>query len=722
MCYPVPTEFHPDPMLIEPSLLKNDPNIKENKNKDCFEYPYDMTKYINNPQLRYQDSLTMAHIFDKLWFAYNKKENYNTKDYTDIPFQETFHGTRRCLNFLKSPREIFTYYFKMCQIQQPSCIYQILQSSIQIVIPFFSHIKAYIHNHIDVLPPISYCYSELDTIAGYPLAEHRSLNDDPHEWLSHDVKDLHNPQWWSNEIYTLLIKSQVTHRDVLISFYEFLHRPWLWVTDGSTSVSKLLLNGEKVKSKFGAALSLTPFELAGCVIHALNPKSCNIDIFIKPDERGFKRRLIANMDLGSYLIAAYIRYLIEWLDGPIPHWMTATTNAPKDLQVIELLRLSKTAMPLDESQFDHHLSRSAWAGFLRALDAIFPNNFGVHLFHVLFQNSLFFDRLTKTKGPWIKGMPSGLAITSLGNTLFNYVKQQAIISPVHYALGDDVLVFSDGYTIPQISQYYETFGAEVNVKKNWQSTHYAEYLHFLYCRHGRVGLPARIYGSLMYGLQFTDTTPLQRLNELTTMFKDFYDRAVLPFDVQLVSSDLSRAVSRTWAGFSSQVAKQWLHIPKAVNGFGLLPYIPKVFQVKNTKFKTEKYENALYQIPERRIPIESTWQIYPLKLTDSVYHTGNVYHMPPIENMQDWINRLNFEVAGIPKHIQQWATETIPLPEIDYISTSRMSSFASQWKYNAYPNLSGNILSRTTRFIKASLALADQVVSWLRLKSVFVYV
>lgn len=714
------TETNSDVQIIEPEILPIlDPEVEPDR---CHRYTYDMTAYINNHTLRLQDSKHMARVFDREWFLFSRNDKNRSTDYVDITFEESFHGTRRCLQFLHTPQEIFEYYFHMCSIEKPLCITQLLKSSLQIVVPFFSHMKAYIHNHIDELPPISYCYSELDTIAGYPEEANRALTDNPVDWLTNDVIDTHTPQWWANNITTLLLRSQIPRREPLISFYQFLCSPWLWVTDGASSISKLLLNGKKVRSKFGAALSLTPTELLASVIHAVNPKSINIDIFVKQDERGFKRRLIANMDLGSYLIAAYIRYLIEWLDGPVPHWMTATTNPNKDKEVIDLLRLKHTAMPLDESQFDHHLSRKAWLGFLKSLDFLFPNNFGVHLFHVLFQNSLYFDRVTNARGPWIKGMPSGLAITSLGNTLFNYVKQQAIISPIHYALGDDVLVFSDGYSLRQISKYYQTFGAEVNVKKNWQSSHYAEYLHFLYCTHGRVGLPARIYGSLMYGLQFKDVTPLQRLNELTMLFKDFYDRSVLKFNYDLVARDLSRAVSSRWAGFNSEVAKQWLHIPKALNGFGFLPYINKQFIVTNDTISKQHYENSLYQLPDKIVVQSSSWRIIPFKLNSAQYHTGNIFHMPPIQSMSDWIARLNFSVPGIPKVVQQYASETIPLPELEFISTSRMSAFAATLKYNAYPNISGSIVSRTTRFIKASQALADQVISWMRKYAIFVYV
>lgn len=718
MVKPVASEQHPSAELTDIHFYLTD----ESPEEGARQWPYDMTQYIKRPDLREKDSKYMARVFDKQWSRFKSDETKYSQDYLDIPFKETFFGVRRCLQFLKTPEDIIHYYFKMCQITMPNSIDDILNSSLRVVIPFFSHMKAYIHKHIDNLPPISYCYSELDTIAGYPKEEHRAQTDDSEQWLNEDVPDIHTSKWWADQIFTLLIRCQKINQDEpLMSLYQFLSKPWLWVTSGASAVSRLTLDGGKVRSKFGAALSLTTDELLGCVIHACSPKSTNIDIFIKPDERGFKRRLIANMDLGSYLIAAYIRYLLEWLDGVVPHWMTATTTPDLDVQVSQLLREGRTAMPLDESQFDHHLARAAWLGFLSAMDTIFPNNFGVHLFHVMFANSHFFDRSTNKHGLWTKGMPSGLAITALGNTLFNYIKQQAIISPIHFALGDDVLLFND-QSLEDISKYYESFGAELNPKKNWKSINYAEYLHFLYSKYGRVGLPARIYGSLIYGLKFKDVSPLQRINELTMMFKDFYDRAVLPFDEQLVAADLSRAVSSRWAGFSSVVAKQWLHIPKAVNGFGLLPYVYRSFDVKNTEYHTKYYDNNLYPLPPVREVSKSEWKITSLHLNQASFSCGNIFHLPKIETIEDWINSLNFTRPGISRTIQEYGMSQIPLPELPYVSTTRMALFAQMWKFNAYPNLSGSVVSRTTRFIKGSILLAQAVMQWMKDLNYVVYV
>lgn len=707
-----------EPTIVDyHDLLTQYQQISQNGNR----YSYDMTKYINNLQLRYQDSLTFAKIFttefDKFVATHEPDSNY-----VDLPFKDAFHGARRAFQFLHSPEDIFSFYFKLGKIVEPDCVPRLLKTSLQYVVPFFSHMKHFIHTHFDQLPPIAYMYAELDTIAGYPLQQYRALNDDPYKWLTEDVDDQHGAEWWSQQIQTLLYKSAHMSSKMLISFTQFVESPWLWVTNGATTVSKLVLDGQKVGTKFGAAVSLTSQELIDQVLHSLNPKVANIDIFIKPDERGFKRRLIANMDMGSYLIAAYIRYLIEYIDGPNPQWMTATTGPFLDAQVSNLLKQNQRSIPLDESAFDHHLSRNAWLGLIDALEHIFPHNFGVTLFNLLFHNSIYHDRESDTKGPWYKGMPSGLAITAIGNTIFNYIKQQTIESPVHFALGDDVLVFNEKIQLKDLEKYYSTFGAEVNANKNWESRKYAEYLHFLYTKHGRVGYPSRVYGSLIYALQFKDTSPLQRINELTQLFKDFFDRACVEFDFHLVAADLSRAVSSRWAGFSARVAEQWLHIPKALNGYGFLPYNNLGFTVVNDDIKEKYYSGQRIRLPRKIEIVKSHFKLYKYKLKDVTYHTGNELHLPPIENFEDWERMLNFDYPQYTHTEIKYASGPIPLPEMPYISTSRMSAFAERFKFNAYPNCHGNEITRTSRFILASLALSRIVSQFMIANDWLVYV
>lgn len=705
------------PVVLPPDLLT--PDLESSS------YEYDMTYYINNPQVRLKDSKLMSRIFDNLWLSFKKDTRNFQSDrqkYSSDEFELAFNGSRRCLQFLHSAQEIFSYYFKMTNLIEPSVTQDILHSPQYIVFPFFSKLKAFIHTHIDTLPPIAYCYMELDSIIGYPDEKYRSTDDDPQLWLNTITKDVHSDKWWYQNILFTLTRSRSKHdKDRLVGFYEFLASPWLWVTPGSSSISKLTLQDTKVKTKFGAALSLTTPELYSCVVHALSPKTNNLSIFIKPDEKGSKRRLIANLDLGSYLVAAYIRYLIEWLCGTNPSWMTATTNFRQDFKVIELLRNKKQSIPLDESKFDYHVSRQSWLGFIAALHSIFPNNIGVFFFEKLFHNTFFIDYRNNRKLQWLKGMPSGLALTSMCNTLFNYIKQQAIISPIHFALGDDALIFSDYYSLTYLSEYYRTFDAEVNPQKNWRSTNFAEFLHFLYCRHGRTGIPARIYSSLIFAKKYTDTDYLSRMNEIASLFKELYDRSLCPINEDLIAADLSRAVSHKWHGFDKQKALTWLHIPKAVNGFGLLPYQLYGFQSITKVTGSKKYNNALFSLPPVVVKEDQGFRFYKLRMNGAQFHTGSKLHLEPPKNIQQWIDRINFKDPLYSRKQLMFGPAIIPLPEIPFVSVNRMSQFASLYKYNAFPNCFGSALSRTTRFIIGSLQLAQLVIGQLRSENIYTY-
>lgn len=674
-------------------------------------YNYDMTHYIKYPEARTADAIVFNRIFDSLWKHFEDKD----ESYPDVPFQDTFNGNRRCLQFLHTPLEIFLYYFKLQKIPPPNSIPDILSSSIQKVVPFLSSIKDFYHKHIDSLPPIAYLYIELATIAGYPKEEMKNMSDNPVEWLSILNYDSHSPQWWSNQIYTVL-QSSAKPKEFL-SFEQFISSPWLWVTDGAAPSSRLFLDGKKVRSKFGAALSMDPKQLMLEVLNSIKPDTNNMQIFTKPDEKGFKRRLISNLDLGSYLIASYIRYLIESLCTSHPYWMTATTSFNADLNVINKLRNNETAIPLDESQFDHHVSRNAWLGFIGAMNTIFPNNLGVHLFIQLFENTYFIHDSNRYQ--WLKGMPSGLALTAMCNTLFNYVKQSHIHSDVHFALGDDALIFGD-YNLDTLSEFYNSFGSEVNPHKNWKSNQYADYLHFIYTKHGRVGVPARIYSSLIYAAKFTDSTPLQRINEITLLFKDFFDRSCLFPDENLIAADLSRAVSNKWARFNKEAALNWLHIPKAYNGFGLLPYTFKFFSTKDETVE-QKYSGNIYHLDPKHKIIRSTFQIRPVKVKRTKYVLCRQRPIK-IDSKKEWLDIINGRSSKYSRNQMQYMQETIPLPEIPFISDSRLSLIAKNLGYNAIANAHGSLLARTTRFMLASLDLAAQMVQQLKKLRIRVYV
>lgn len=74
---------------------------------------------------------------------------------------------------------------------------------------------------------------------------------------------------------------------------------------------------------------------------------------------------------------------------------------------------------------------------------------------------------------------------------------------------------------------------------------------------------------------------------------------------------------------------------------------------------------------------------------------------------------MNGDDIPVKGQFGRMALDIIPLPSIDFVSTSRMSSFAAMWGYNVYPNLRGRSDRVAARLVSASLKLVDFVRNWM---------
>lgn len=635
-------------------------------------------------------------------------QNHSVYDHSNSPWAAMFNGVRRALQHLQSPAQIVSHYFTLSNIATPSSIFKLLWILADDANSILTEWKQYVQRNIDDFPPWYTLYLGFESFPGYPKLDARPLTDDPFQWLTKMVEDQHDAQWWRLKFTTTFSRFVRGPHTLVLTLKEFLSSPWLWTTDGRSSESRLFFDDELVRSKFAAAVSIPPDDLEFLVYQALS-KHSDISVFVKPDEKGFKRRLIANPSLGGYLLAAYVRYVLEEALGSKPQFMTASTTPQQDMTIIRLLRGNNRAVPLDESAYDYHVSRQAWQGFVQFLLQTFEGNEGIELFSQYALNTFWTEG--KDEGPWLKGMPSGLALTSLLNTWINYIKQMQIDSPIHFALGDDVLVFptDSRLSIDLISQYYTTFGAEVNVSKNWQSHKFAEYLKYDYSRYGKTGIPARVYSSLMWALDTRVADAPSKLQELAELWKQFYDRSLLAMNESVVAADLSRAISARVAGFSASLAKSWLHSPRLHGGFGKLPYNNLTFRWKVTTRELQ-VTGAWIRIPRPNIVLSTELQLgtYHMNQGSSIA-VGSPYRLPPVTSVQDWERRLNREDLEVKGPFRDLALDVIPLPTVDFVSTATMSNFAHQYRFNVYAGLHGSWSAIASRLVRTSLLLASAV-------------
>lgn len=626
---------------------------------------------------------------------------------------------RRAARWLRTPEDILTQYFKFLQVDAKHWL-KLLDYPLSICLPLFKAIKTYIHTHYDQLGLAARYFVDIDSISGIPPNSLRTQSDDPYKWLTQSVKTEYTQAWWKQQFFTTFCDCAVRTPLEVLSFSDFVKARWLWVTEGASKFSKLYLDQTYVRTKFGAAVSLTDAELMGLVQNALHgTRDQQIGVFIKSDEASYKNRLIANVPLGGYLIAAYIRYLIESYCTAKPKFAKLMPTFGDKINIIDMIRSGYQIYPLDESAYDYHVTRESWLGFIDFMKEAFPNNRGVQYFEVLFNNTswIFNDK----QGKWLKGMPSGLALTSLLNSWMNYIKQLTIVpGHLNWACGDDVLAvpFDQDLTLQQIEEQYNKFGSETNAAKNWTSYRFGEYLRVLYSRNGTTGYPARIWGTLLFAYDMSFRAPIDRLNENTSIWKLLFDRLGLPMDEDMVVRDLVWAMWKVevfYLGqpkkFNKQIAKLWLHAFRVNGGYGKVPNNQLAFNWQFSEKKVAEYINSRIRLPR----VVSSWgnvkliiTPQPLK-TDVALYYGEPYSLPPIETEEEWIARLNREDLPDKGPFTSLVLDPIPLPVMDFVSIANMSQIAQQYGFNAYPNLHGSWITINSRLCLQSLKLVDHV-------------
>lgn len=652
------------------------------------------------------NNITFSHFKTSLPFEANKR-------LPSKPWKESFHGVRRALRNLRSPEDIINFYIKEANISP--LVSLLLYIPTNIMIPFMSYIKTLFHNNCDFLTDSWYKYLDLQNIAGYPVMEDRDMSDDPQLWLTDSVTSEYSADWWRQQFTQTYFSQNFISQPDILSYKEFVLSRWLWVTDGATRFSKATLDGELVKTKFGAALSLSDDEL---LQHAyLNHETSSIiGVFLKPDEPGYKRRLIANVSLGPYLLASYIRYYFEQNIGTNPSFMHLKVSVGDRIDLVEMLRDGHTMVPLDESSYDYNVSKESWDGFFDFLTGLDDNNEAFQLFKIYKDTAKW--QFDGKEGSWISGMPSGLALTSYLNSWMNYIKQKHILpgTPA-FAAGDDVLTSPElnGVDLDRVSEEYAKFGSSINATKNWISQNYSEYLKVLITSRGTTGYPARIFSSLIWAGKARTFLPSDRLPELSELFKQFFDRLGSPFDVDLVSADLAAAVSHKVPGFNKQMAYDWLHSPRAYGGFGMFPYVYKTWDWKATVLKKKKYEQVIIRVPDVNFYGQEVTMVARVRRlhVNRRFVTGPPLRLRTPTSLEEWEARLNREDIPIKGKFASMALDVIPLPTIDKVSTAVVALFAQQWGYHVLPNVKGDQTTVVDALILGSIDLRNKIIRYM---------
>lgn len=669
--------------------------------------------YKNIPE-HLRDATFIYPILIPKTFQNLEQYEYYDDSYENVPWSMAFEGRRRCMQWLRTPSEMVSQYFSWVGVEASEYV-KLLSYPLSYVLPLFKKIKIYCHNNYENFGACCRYFVDLDAISGIPITKIRSSGDDPYKWLTQTVMSLYDRNWWKKQFLETFSQFATHSPSNFLTLQEFALNRWLWVTHGSTKFSKLMLEDKVVKTKFGAAVSLTDDEILKHIDDALAGKpEEQIKVFVKPDEASFKRRLIANVPLGGYIIAAYVRWLLEQYLGKEPGFEKLNTTILDTVNIVRLLKEGRVALPLDESAYDYHVTRDSWLGFFDFLDYAFPGNVGCNCLKRYFNTANWHFEDTQDK--WMKGMPSGLALTTFLNSWMNYIKQKTIVnSDIHWACGDDVLTFpyDKDISLLDIEREYAKFGSEANATKNWRSTRFCEYLKVLYGRYGTSGYPARIYGSLLFSKEPSPTNPNEKLYELTDLWKQFFDRMGLPMDEDLVARDLASAMSKKIPGFNKYTAKLWLHSPKIHGGYGKLPYNDFTFTWELEDKIVTSYTLSRYRLPPVvKYSGKTRLLIGKYKTKESSFKFGPPATLPPIQTEEDWIRRLNREDIPDRGPFTGMVLDLVPLPVIDFVSVASMSKYAAANYFYCYPNLRGSWNQIANRLISGSKLLARSILNF----------
>lgn len=437
--------------------------------------------------------------------------------------------------------------------------------------------------------------TNLESMAGpfFTVRDPDSVREDLRDWFL-DVK----PHAWfgDEELFYAEFSRQV---DVLLgdlpmpdwlTLDEWIREPDLWLTSGGGAGAPRITSRGKVKrGKPAALLGMTINEVKALI----ESSTASIaSVFVK-NEPG-KERLVTSDSLGSFLNQSYVMGAVERALRGQP-WSTMwmgkrQTFQFRDVTVQDRVEATTVATPLDQSKFDHYVTKrmvmiiadtvarvtGTWGdvgAVARRVVQCLRNS----------QATVEFEAGEKETFGLLNGNLSGWRWTSFINTVCNVAQCRALaalsgvsLSGWLCALGDDTrAAVRNFYQAELLFAAYAEAGFQVNVAKTFAAVDEDEFEKRIARGRGSelLGLPLRVAGSILWRKPWRDDLPrgLERLREVLETWVTFVRRMGPAADrgrcYDLMLDDLSHA-----SGASVSDVRLWVHTPASFGGGGLQPY------------------------------------------------------------------------------------------------------------------------------------------------------
>lgn len=532
------------------------------------------------------------------------------KLYAQDPYNWDLIGVPRAKTFNKWEKGIpmgvvFEAAFTLCDFRMPKRIIRLLERlKPKDLSSLSSYLNTYTKNALSKIYPVQDWIKLVDWggLVGYPSVKDRTYKDDVAKWLikpglAMELKDSYLDRLIDRVLGEVVNKPWP-------KFTDWLYKRWTWVTDGASKYSTIEVEGERMKTKLGAALSLSDKELYQAVSKEAIMRD-GLRAFVKPDEPGIKGRYIINAPFGLFVKWKYILdYLIACTPLKSPLLAQFRTAQERILTIMTSIASGVQHIPVDVESFDYNIHKRLWDVLHRYLKRKLPDTMQWLVLELSeYVGTLpVFDQNGKLIGVWKKGMPSGLFITMFMDSVWNLMAQFHVAEVLPdiipgFAQGDDGdLEEEKDVDMELVKDAYLDIGMFVHPGKNWKTQGVTEFLKTIITKSEVFQYPMRAIRSLLWAFpDFRNNTIAAKLQTLAVVWKEVIDRVgYSKFLYDSMIKDIHAGVldKLKW---SQQKVKLWLHGLPALGGFGLVPvqfdYYFKIdskrerMQVKGLRFR-----------------------------------------------------------------------------------------------------------------------------------------
>lgn len=420
-------------------------------------------------------------------------------------------------------------------------------------------------------------------------------------------------------------------RTEILSIEEFIARPDLWVTKGSGKGVKTMLldkdNGNIVESnsnKSAVALSLTVKD----ILTKLYDNKVEVFAISNKIEVAGKGRVIVSPSWELNFLMAYVMHYFEpemkRVRNDSPLWLNSDGIELMWNKFRQDVQSSKWMYPQDASKFDQTLSTDEFDALLTGIQKWINKIQNTKLKYNLNTAWGLVKRRWKSAKvrlpsnrhvKWEHGMPSGIRLTAIGDTVVSLGRTIGIVKYKQcevsnlYGMGDDILLSGlKPYYIMDVFEETNNMGVIVNAAKNFASREHAEFLRIGVDKTTATGYPARHIVKHLFIQPGTAMPKMWRISDMRAYITSCNMLITRGCDAKVIIDNMISVLVAN----NNDWVKKWIYTPCCMGGCGFRPSVihgvrPKQNEVQSKYQVTSlgAFENMTHNTLELGINIDT---------------------------------------------------------------------------------------------------------------------